>query len=56
MMSMVDMVKYLKREYEDALEDVKTFSGFGGDKALMQLQDRADYLYMILSDMGIMPQ
>lgn len=56
MMNADEMVKYLQREYEDAKEEVRTFSGFGGHKVLMQLQEREDYLHMILNDLGILPQ
>ena len=53
MMSAEKMAAYLRREYEEAQEEVITFSWFGGNEVLMQLQDRVDYLFMILNDMGI---
>ena len=52
-MNRQEMINYLERKYAEAREEVRTFSGFGGNEVLMRLQEREDYLYMILNDMGI---
>ena len=56
MMTKLEMIDFLQEEYKDAQRKVATYSGFGGPAILNELRAQEALLFVLLNDMGILPE